>query len=364
MIKSCIYNTMLKHTHLIYRFYVIIFIVLAFISQGCKDNPSGPDGNINSNYEIAYHRWINNNWEIYLNSLSRNTSKNISNFSYEDSDCKWSPDGKSIVYTHFNNRAADIYLYNIKTNENINLTPDDTYISQAPVWSPDGKSILFSYHKVPESQCTYIMNYDGSNKRKLLDYEAKIYFFADCNNFLYKPVAVFDERENYIYKTNIDRTYNELILDLRTVAHDYATVFDFNTRDNKLLILASDEKDKPNFIITYDLTSKTIDTLIKAGEDHSISCPRYSHDFTKIALYEYTSDYKSMRLCLFDLKAKPLKYLLDIASSEEWLDFRPPVFSPNDKYLAYVKNTNQPGPWFTWKSSLYIMELSTGKIQY
>ncbi|MDP4197152.1 MAG: hypothetical protein Q8940_19035, partial [Bacteroidota bacterium] len=73
---------------------------------------------------------------------------------------------------------------------------------------------------------------------------------------------------------------------------------------------------------------------------------------------------KSMRLCLFDLKAKPLKYLLDIASSEEWLDFKPPVFSPNDKYLAYVKNTNQPGPRFTWESSLYIMELSTGKSQY
>ncbi|MGE5620968.1 MAG: hypothetical protein ACM3U0_00210 [archaeon] len=339
-----------------------ILIAFTFFYSGCKDNPA--EGGLFSNYQIVYHKWINNNWEIYLNSSDGNTPKNISNFSYEDSDCMWSPDGKAVAYTHMVNRAADIYLYNIKTNENINLTPDETYDAQTPAFSPDGKSILFSYLKIPDLPGTYIMKSDGSDKKKLLDYEAKIYFYKDSYNFLYQPAAVFDEKENYIYMTNTDRTYNEQILDLRTLAQDYATVFDFNPHENKLLILASDTLNKPNFIITFDAASKTIDTLIKASEGHTFSTLRYSHDFTKIALYEHSDDYKTMRLCLYDVKTKLLKYLVEIPSTEGLLNFRPPEFSPDDRYLSYVKSINQSGGGHSGKSNLYTIELSTGKIQY
>lgn len=339
-----------------------ILIAFTFFYPGCKDNPA--EGGPFSVYEIAYHKWINNNWEIYLNSLSGKTPKNISNFGYEDSDCMWSPDGKAVAYTHMVNRAADIYLYNTKTNENINLTPDETYDAQTPAFSPDGKSILFSYHKIPDPQCTYIMKSDGSDKRKLLDYDAKIYFYEDSYNFLYRPAATFDENENYIYKTNTERTYNEQVLDLRTLAQDYATVFDFNPRENKLLILASNEQNKPNFIITFDVASKKIDTLIKAPEGHSFSTLRYSHDFSKIALCKYTSDYKTEWLCMYDVKTKLLKDLVEIPSSEGRLNFRPSEFSSDDRHLAYVKSISQFGGGHSWKSNLYTIELSTGKIQY
>lgn len=347
-----------------YPFNFAILIVFAILSQGCKDDPTGSEAGPFSSYQIVYHKWTNNNWEIYLNSLSGNTPKNISNFGYEDSDCMWSPDGKSVAYTHMIKRDADIYLYNLKTNENINLTPDETYDAQTPSFSPDGKSILFSYLKIFDPQCKYIMKSDGSGKRKLLDYDAKIYFYEDSYNFLYRPAATFDENENYIYKTNTERTYNEKVLDLRTLAQDYATVFDFNPRENKLLILASDAQNKPNFIITFDVASKKIDTLIKASEGRSFSTLRYSHDFTKIALYEHSDDYKTMRLCLYDMKTKLLKYLAEIPSTEGWLNFMPPEFSSDDRYLAYVKSVYQSGQWISWKSYLYTIELSTGKIQF
>lgn len=346
----------------IFPFYFAILIAFTFFYSGCKDNPA--EGGLFSNYQIVYHKWINNNWEIYLNSLSGKTPKNISNFSYEDSDCMWSPDGKSVAYTHMVKRAADIYLFKIKTNENINLTPDETYDAQAPAFSPDGKSILFSYHKIPDLPCTYIMKSDGSGKRKLLDHETNIYFYEDSYNFLYRPAAVFDERENYIYKTNIDRTYNEQILNLRTLAQDYATVFDFNPHENKLLILASDAQNKPNFILTFDAASKNIDTLIKASEGYSFSALRYSHDFSKIALYKYTSDYETEWLCMYDVKTKLLKDLVEIPSTEGRLNFRPPEFSPDDRYLSYVKSIYQSGGGHSGKSNLYTIELSTGKIQY
>lgn len=351
---------MLKHCNFPLKFTILI--AFTFIYQGCKDNPA--EGGPFSVYEIAYHKWVNNNWEIYLNSLSGNTPKNISNFGYEDSDCMWSPDGKSVAYTHMVKRDADIYLFKIETNENINLTPDETYDAQTPVFSPDGKSILFSYLKILDPPCTYIMKSDGSDKRKLLDFEAKVYFYSDSYNFLYWPALTLDDREKCIYKTDVDRTYNEQVLDLRNLAQDYATVFDFNPHENKLLILASDAQNKPNFIITVDAASKAIDTLIKASEGHTFSTLRYSHDFSKIALYEWSDDYKTMRLCLYDVKTKVLKYLVEIPSSEGLLNFRPPEFSPDDKYLAYVKSVYQSGGGLSWKSYLYVMELNTGKIQY
>lgn len=347
-----------------YPFNFAILIALAFISQGCKDGPTGSEAGPFSKYQIVYHKWINDNWEIYLNSSNGKSPKNISNFGYEDSDCMWSPDGKAVAYTHMVKRAADIYLYNTKTNKNINLTPDETYDAQTPAFSPDGKSIIFSYLKLFDLPCTYLMKSDGSEKRKLLDYEAKIYFYEDSYNFLYRPAAVFDDRENYIYKTDINRTYNEQVLDLRTLAQNYATVFDFNPRENKLLVLASNEQNKPNFILTFDAASKAIDTLIKASEGRSFSTLRYSHDFSKIALYEWSDDHKTMKLCLYDVNTKLLKHLVEIPSTEGWLNFIPPEFSPDGRYLAYVKSVYQSGGGISWKSYLYTIELSTGKIQY
>lgn len=344
----------------------LFFIVLIFlIISGCKDNPAIADFGLKSTNQLTYHKWINENWEIYLNSVKGDNPINISNFKYEDSDNTWSSDGKYIAYSHFQRdfgRQSDITVYNTETGETKNLTPGDEYIAQAPKWTPDGKSIYFWYHKIPELTCLYIVNADNADKKKLLDSQADIFFYPDSYNFLYVP-STPESMNHILYKTNIDKTYNEQVLDLYTIA-DAAAICGFNADKNELFIIAHNQPSQYNFLLRYNLNTSKIDTLVKSGNDNKIMYMRNSNDFSKVVYCEFTNDYKSEKLFIYNLIDKQKTFLVEIPASEGVLDFRPPVFSPKDKYIAYVKNVYQSGQWFAWKSYLYVIDLSTNSIQF
>jgi Tol biopolymer transport system component len=55
----------------------------------------------------------------------------------------WSPDSNKIVFIGANNKQSDLYLYNFKTKQLVNLT-DDIFTETDIAWSPDSKSIIFS----------------------------------------------------------------------------------------------------------------------------------------------------------------------------------------------------------------------------
>ncbi len=55
----------------------------------------------------------------------------------------WSPKGDEIAFVGNTTSESDIFVYNLKTKKLVNLT-DDIYSDQRPVWSPDGKKIYFS----------------------------------------------------------------------------------------------------------------------------------------------------------------------------------------------------------------------------
>jgi dipeptidyl aminopeptidase/acylaminoacyl peptidase len=70
---------------------------------------------------------------------------------FDEGEITWSPDGKSIAYTSkrlFGKEDAistnsDIFLYNIETGKEINITEANKGYDRAPVFSPDGSKIAY-----------------------------------------------------------------------------------------------------------------------------------------------------------------------------------------------------------------------------
>ncbi|GAG54771.1 unnamed protein product [marine sediment metagenome] len=69
----------------------------------------------------------------------------------------------------------------------------------------------------------YIMDKDGGNREKLLDFNADIYFYSDSYHFIYAPVGTYSSMDKHVNKSNIDGTLNLLLFDLTTVGEEYTT---------------------------------------------------------------------------------------------------------------------------------------------
>ncbi len=62
----------------------------------------------------------------------------------------WSPDGNQIVFTGQVGGMSDLYLYDLGTNELVQLT-DDRHADMQATWSPDGGTIAFASDRGPET---------------------------------------------------------------------------------------------------------------------------------------------------------------------------------------------------------------------
>ncbi|MGE5680909.1 MAG: hypothetical protein ACM34K_08530 [Bacillota bacterium] len=345
--------------------FLLSVILIPFILSGCRDSSVESDYSL-SDLDINYNKLSDQNWEIFLSNLKGSKCKNVSNSLYEDSDNTWSADGKYIAYTHVDkskgSTQVDIYVYDIENNTTINLTPEADYEASSPIWTPDSKKIIFKYHKIPESVCTYIMNIDGSGKRKLMDEVLqKIFFCSNGDEFLFVPAWQNITWEK-LYKANLESTSCDLLVESKDIGKYYATFFDYNPKSNKMLVLISNDPQKPNFIAAYDLNNNELDTLILPTDGYSLTLPRYAPSYNKIAYVETRNDNQINKLCIYTYNEKLIRIVAELTGSKELFYHIPPVFSPNEKYIAYVKNTIQSGPWYYWKPCLYVKDLLTNDL--
>ena len=103
----------------------------------------------------------------------RGTEKNVRRVSFVgqfNASPRYSPDGKSIVFTSWVDNGFDLYRIDAQGNNLARLTKDFGS-NEEPWWSPDGEFIIFTSQRVlsrsKATQDIYIMNRDGEILGKL-----------------------------------------------------------------------------------------------------------------------------------------------------------------------------------------------------
>ncbi len=331
----------------------ILVTLLSILGISCNETTSSEITD-SSNFYLTYVKAINNNWEIVLNHNGEVI--NVSNNSLEDNDPDISPDKKKIAFTYFTKYGNTcVYLYYLESETLIGINPTTEFSARSPQWI-DNDRMIYDYHKIGENSKTYIMNKDGSNSREILNCTAKIYFYNNLRDFIYKPVGADDYK--IIYQTDIFASYKKIILDLNEIGKEYTGIYGFNPNEEKLLLLIAQTPRYTNIVAEYDLKNKTLDTIAIAEDGYVYLKPQYSNDYSKIALVCKNYDLNILKLLL--INEKKITTLEEIQEPTASFGFYYKAFSPDDKQLVYMKYIfNSGNTW--WDSYVYIKNLVTNQ---
>lgn len=80
----------------------------------------------------------------------------------------WSPDSRRIAWVSTSDGNDEIYLHDMRANENTRLTDNDKAWDKHPSFSPDGSQIVFwSNRESAVRKQIWLMNLDGSQSRNI-----------------------------------------------------------------------------------------------------------------------------------------------------------------------------------------------------
>ena len=170
-------------------------------------SPSGNEIAFSSNRGLDTGRFY-----IYVKSIHGGEAIRITtNYRVHELHPTWSPDGKSIAFTmrgHEGGLSSDIFIMDRKGQNQQPIT-DTTLPESYPAWSPVDDVIAFLYADDAESDeynpvyYVYVMNSDGSNRRKISDLPA-IGPITWSPDGLQMAFIVKRESSHDIYVINVD----------------------------------------------------------------------------------------------------------------------------------------------------------------
>jgi Tol biopolymer transport system component len=136
------------------------------IVQGTIEKLPNTSTNTPFQGKICFQSDRDTNWEIYVMNANGSSQTRLTNNSATDWTCRWSPDGKQIVFISMRDNAqGEIYVMNADGSQQTRLT-NNTADEWYPYWSPDGSKIVFS-SDVDGDHEIYVMNRDGSGVTQL-----------------------------------------------------------------------------------------------------------------------------------------------------------------------------------------------------
>jgi hypothetical protein len=288
-------------------------------------------------------------FDLYLNNITGTNPKRITNHQNDAYDYTqvWSPDGNYIAFSE-PGAPFHVCLYDTKNDTITFLTPD-SIDGSGPSWTPDSKHIVYNGSGGP-----HVIDRDGSNNRKLPYYPD--YFYSDSYTFLYRA-------GNSIYLSNLDGTINEFVFNLMSVGRNYVYWYDFDPYTHRILILAGPGSGIGNLLLTYNVDSKALDTVAIADSSWMFLHPKFSNDYSKIAVIKSNGFERTEKLCLLQNGTETELVAID-SIQNGGLSFYPLAFSPDDKYIAYSKMTYSGGVTFSFSLSLYVVELLTKEVTF
>ena len=298
--------------------------------------------------------------DIYLNNINGTHRVNISNSTTADNYCVWSPDGRYIAFQNLASgfNQPSLLVYDLAQNSTSILNADGSGASSTPCWVPNGK-IYFSY-AIPASGelATYMMNPDGSDKNKILNANAGIFFYNDSYTFLYYYDS---ESHNKLYKTTIDNSYTEYICDLNDSLQQYVPIQGFNPVNEELLITYYDyAKDSLERVAIFNIRTKEIRDLLSAENGYVFWQVRYSRDYSKIAIVEYSS--ADQYLSIYEHGTKKRIVHIPYSSPQVLFSYQPLSFSPDGKYVAFDESVFDAQLNFT--EYLYVVDIDSGSLKF
>ncbi|MDP3148365.1 MAG: T9SS type A sorting domain-containing protein [Ignavibacteria bacterium] len=321
-------------------------------------------------FSLCYEKWDSSTvdgdwhhgWDIYLNNITGTNIKDITVANWNDDDYNptWSPDGKYIAYRRDQpSGVANLYLYDTANDTCVGLIVSDLIHSDGPNWTPDSKKVIYQYRMIPNLPETHIINVDGTNDRSLGHSPAA--FYLDNQTYLYV------DDSGKVYKTNIDNSFDEFIIDTRLYGNIGTVIMDFNTNSEEILFSASVNGLK--MIRSYSTKTKTMKDLLVEEGSYIFRRARWSNDFSKIVIIEAdTTNDSTHTEHLAVLENGIKRRLVKISLYEQeggfsYFFWNDPLFSPDGKYIAYAKLFMESAPWVILHFNVHVVEVETGNIQ-
>jgi len=121
-----------------------------------------PDGS-----QIAFMSDRSGNPDIYVMNADGSNVRQLTEHPANDIWPEWSPDGTRIAFPSRRDGNFEIYVID-GDGTNLQRLTNTPGHEDFPTWSPDSTQILFS--RIEGNDGTFVMNADGSNERRLLDF--------------------------------------------------------------------------------------------------------------------------------------------------------------------------------------------------
>lgn len=155
-----------------------IVLALSILSFGSVCGQSSNIKITNANYKHYHAKWspvedlllfdsdMEGKKSIYITNSKGENVRRLTSLAYEDWLPAWSPDGKKVAYSSIRDGKNKIFVYDLITNKEMQLTTEDDW---GPSWSPDGKQIAYS-SKLEEGRNVreiFVIDVDGKNSKRL-----------------------------------------------------------------------------------------------------------------------------------------------------------------------------------------------------
>jgi TolB protein len=177
----------------------------------------------------------------------------------------WSPDGQSLAYVSFENKASAIYVQTLRTGERRRVSARSG-INGAPAWSPDGSTLALTLSRKDGDVDVYTLKLSSQTLTRMS-------FDPGIDT---EPTWSADGRKLYYMS---DRAGGPQVYEVNVDQPNRATRVTFEGGYNARPRLSPDGKqlavvhsDRGNFrIATVDLTSKAVQVLTQGRQDESPS---------------------------------------------------------------------------------------------
>jgi TolB protein len=108
---------------------------------------------------------------IYIANVDGSNPKRMTFAGRYNSTPSWSPDGKKLAFSGWENDHFDIFTMDADGTNMVRITssrkPNGKWANnEDPVWSPDGRFLMYTSNRTGSSQI-YISNLDGSEERRI-----------------------------------------------------------------------------------------------------------------------------------------------------------------------------------------------------